>query len=68
MRKIIALTVIAFAAGILVGWSGTTLATSNAAHSAAAAQREPAAASMISPVDMMRRAGQLPAQATVDPF
>jgi hypothetical protein len=68
MRKIIALIVIAFAAGILVGWTGLTLTTFNAARSAAAVQGEPAAASMFSPVDMMRRAGQLPAQATVDPF
>lgn len=68
MRKIIALTAIAFVAGIFVGWAGLTLATFNSVHSAAAASREPAAASLLSPMDMMRRAGQLPARATSDPF
>jgi hypothetical protein len=67
MRKIIAFTAIAFAIGVFVGWAGPTLAT-NPALGSIGASREAAEASMLSPLEMMHRAGHLPVQAPSDPF
>ncbi len=66
MRKIIILTLLACALGIVIGWIGMTMATWSPVHGAVL--RPPAAASISSPTDMMRHAGRRPAQATSDRF
>jgi hypothetical protein len=67
MYKIIALTVIAFAIGVFVGWAGLRYASSHP-HQATTATPHPAMGEILAPLQMMRDAGQLPAAAYSDPY